>query len=238
MSKEPEGPQKPDPHQTGSQAESPDISHNPETPQQESPPEVDCEDGQAGVSEPKQHEDDSSWHDDPHHHDYEHEDHNSYDEHHDEHYYHGHEASQGDDNKRPSDSANVSVSRDDWSDGDDTLPDLDEDGEAFGGPVKSFLEHMEDLRWTLIRCVASVFVAMVVCLAGAPYLVETLAWPLTKAKQSLTENREGSLLKEDKSDILLRLTEKETLRLPIQSDLLEEARNQLNLPENYFLLRY
>ncbi len=231
MSKEPEGPQKPDPHQTGSQAESPDISHNPETPQQESPPEVDCEDGQAGVSEPKQHEDDSSWHDDPYHHDYDHEDHNSYDEHHDEHYYHGHEGSQGDYNKRPSDSANLSVSRDDWSDGDDTLPDLDEDGEAFGGPVKSFLEHMEDLRWTLIRCVASVFVAMVVCLAGAPYLVETLAWPLTKAKQSLTENREGSLLKEDKSDILLRLTEKETLRLPIQSDLLEEARNQLNLPE-------
>ncbi len=231
MSKEPEGPQKPDPHLTGSQAESSDISHNPETPQQESPSEVDCEDGQAGVSEPKQHEDDSSWHDDPYHHDYEHEDHNSYDEHHDEHYYHGHEGSQGDYNKRPSDSANLSVSRDDWSDGDDTLPDLDEDGEAFGGPVKSFLEHMEDLRWTLIRCVASVFVAMVVCLAGAPYLVETLAWPLTKAKQSLTENREGSLLKEDKSDILLRLTEKETLRLPIQSDLLEEARNQLNLPE-------
>ena len=48
--------------------------------------------------------------------------------------------------------------------GDDTMPELDENGEEFGGPVKSFLEHMEDLRWVLIRCVAALAVAMVACL--------------------------------------------------------------------------
>jgi len=110
---------------------------------------------------------------------------------------------------------------------DDGPTDIDENGEEYGGPVKSFLEHMEDLRWTLIRCVASVFVAMVVCLAGAPYLVETLAWPLTQAKQSLTENRETSLLMEQKSEILVRLTEKETFRVPIKTDLLDVVREQL-----------
>ena len=63
-------------------------------------------------------------------------------------------------------------------------------------------------------------------------LVETLAWPLQKAKQSLTENQETKLLEERKSEILIRLTEKETFRVPIQTDLLDEARNQLDLPDS------
>jgi hypothetical protein len=33
-----------------------------------------------------------------------------------------------------------------------------------GGPVKSFLEHLEDLRWVLIKSLAALSVAFVVCL--------------------------------------------------------------------------
>ena len=58
-------------------------------------------------------------------------------------------------------------------------PDLEE--EEDGGPVKSFLEHLEDLRWVMIRCGASLLVAMVACLAGSPFLVSFLTWPLQKA---------------------------------------------------------
>lgn len=60
-----------------------------------------------------------------------------------------------------------------------------DDGE--GGPVKSFLEHLEDLRWVLIKCIVAVLIAMFVCLAAAPVLVSVLKWPLlhplVKAKQ-------------------------------------------------------
>jgi sec-independent protein translocase protein TatC len=50
--------------------------------------------------------------------------------------------------------------------------------EAEGGPVKTFLEHLEDLRWTLIKVTASLAVAMLVCLIGSDYLVRFLSFPL------------------------------------------------------------
>ena len=56
----------------------------------------------------------------------------------------------------------------------------EEDG---GGPVKTFLEHLEDLRWMLIKCVATVLVAMLICLIGGNYLVKILTWPLTVAER-------------------------------------------------------
>ncbi len=47
-----------------------------------------------------------------------------------------------------------------------------------GGPVKTFLEHLEDLRWVLIRIVAALGVAMVGCMVGAPAITKFLEWPL------------------------------------------------------------
>ena len=235
MSKEPEGPSKPDQPQTDGQAEQSEASSSKELPKRESAPEAGDDSGQAlGQAdgehpEPSGEEPDHSVHphDDPYHHDYEHEDHDTYHAHHDEHYHHGHEEYQGDSHDEHATTTPVPFGGSSGGGDDDGPADIDENGEEYGGPVKSFLEHMEDLRWTLIRCVASVFVAMVICLAGAPYLVETLAWPLTKAKQSLTENRETSLRNEQKSEILVRLTEKETFRVPMQTDLLDEVREQL-----------
>jgi sec-independent protein translocase protein TatC len=61
-------------------------------------------------------------------------------------------------------------------------PDVDaEDG---GGPVKSFLEHLEDFRWLLIKCCAALAVAMLVCLIAANYVMAAIKWPLTHAKAS------------------------------------------------------
>jgi sec-independent protein translocase protein TatC len=53
-----------------------------------------------------------------------------------------------------------------------------------GGPVKSFLEHLEDLRWVLIKSVVSLAVAMLLCLIAGNYVVKILKWPLERAKLS------------------------------------------------------
>jgi len=47
--------------------------------------------------------------------------------------------------------------------------------EEEGGPVKSFLEHLEDLRWVLIKVIASILVAMTICMCAAPTIVKFLS---------------------------------------------------------------
>jgi len=54
--------------------------------------------------------------------------------------------------------------------------------EEEGGPVKSFLEHLEDLRWVLIKSGATLFVAVVICLLGGPVVVKVLMHPLEEAR--------------------------------------------------------
>src|SRR5580658_7295216 len=58
-----------------------------------------------------------------------------------------------------------------------------EDLEVEGGAVKSFLEHLEDLRWMLIKSAAALFVCMMVCLFGFKHFMSILNWPLKKAAQ-------------------------------------------------------
>jgi sec-independent protein translocase protein TatC len=50
-----------------------------------------------------------------------------------------------------------------------------------GGPIKSFLEHLEDLRWVLIKSLTAAGVAMLICLLAGNYVVEILKWPLKQA---------------------------------------------------------
>jgi Tat protein translocase TatC len=54
-------------------------------------------------------------------------------------------------------------------------------GHDEGGPVKSFLEHLEDLRWMLFKCAAVVAVGVLVCLLAGNYVVAVLVRPLQKA---------------------------------------------------------
>jgi sec-independent protein translocase protein TatC len=53
-----------------------------------------------------------------------------------------------------------------------------------GGPVKSFLEHLEDFRWVLVKVSISLGLAMLVCLVGANYVMAVIKWPLTHAPAS------------------------------------------------------
>jgi sec-independent protein translocase protein TatC len=56
--------------------------------------------------------------------------------------------------------------------------------EADGGPVKSFLEHLEDFRWVLVKTSVSLAVAMLVCLVGANVVIAVIKWPLSRATAS------------------------------------------------------
>jgi sec-independent protein translocase protein TatC len=64
---------------------------------------------------------------------------------------------------------------------DDHEPDRPE-MESEGGPVKSFLEHLEDLRWVLVKSVVALGIAMLLCLIAGNYVVQVLKWPLERAK--------------------------------------------------------
>jgi len=60
-------------------------------------------------------------------------------------------------------------------------PIVDEENDE-GGPVKPFLEHLEDLRWVLIKIVVSLVVGMIICLGASPLLVAFLEHPMQEAK--------------------------------------------------------
>jgi sec-independent protein translocase protein TatC len=60
----------------------------------------------------------------------------------------------------------------------DFSPEPPEDG---GGPVKSFLEHLEDFRWVIVKCAVALSLAMLVCLIGANYVITLIKWPMTRA---------------------------------------------------------
>ena len=49
--------------------------------------------------------------------------------------------------------------------------------EEEGGPIKPFLEHLEDLRWVLIKCIVALIIGMSACMAGTPYLIKVLTYP-------------------------------------------------------------
>jgi len=57
----------------------------------------------------------------------------------------------------------------------------DWDQEEGGGPVKSFLEHLEDLRWMIIKSAAALLVCMIFCLYGTAQIITILKRPLAQA---------------------------------------------------------
>jgi sec-independent protein translocase protein TatC len=56
------------------------------------------------------------------------------------------------------------------------------DAHEEGGPVKSFLEHLEDFRWVLVKSSVTLAVTMLLCLVAGNYVVGVLKWPLKQAK--------------------------------------------------------
>jgi len=61
---------------------------------------------------------------------------------------------------------------------------LDDQLEEEGGPVKSFLEHLEDLRWVLIKSLVALAVGVLICLIAGDRVVNILKGPLERAKIS------------------------------------------------------
>ncbi len=66
----------------------------------------------------------------------------------------------------------------------EAVEDIEQHEEEEGGPVKSFLEHLEDLRWVLIKSVVALSLAMLVCLIAGNHVVKVLTWPLNHAYTS------------------------------------------------------
>jgi len=60
----------------------------------------------------------------------------------------------------------------------DSSPEPPEDG---GGPVKTFLEHLEDFRWVIVKCGVALGLSMLLCLIGANYVTRIIKWPMTRA---------------------------------------------------------
>lgn len=57
----------------------------------------------------------------------------------------------------------------------------DESATADGEEVKPFLDHLEDLRWTLIKMIATLGIAMVLAFCFRRQIAAALAYPLTVA---------------------------------------------------------
>ena len=63
-----------------------------------------------------------------------------------------------------------------------------------GGPVKNFLEHLEDFRWVLVKSAAVVGLGMLLCLVGANYVIGVIKWPMTRAKVSYPGTNQIALI--------------------------------------------
>lgn len=59
------------------------------------------------------------------------------------------------------------------------------------GDEMSFLEHLEDLRGTIFRCVIAFLVMSGVMMCFLPYIADALEWPLSRAYGSIEEARKN-----------------------------------------------
>ncbi|MBI3874717.1 MAG: twin-arginine translocase subunit TatC [Verrucomicrobia bacterium] len=62
--------------------------------------------------------------------------------------------------------------------------------EEEGGPVKTFLEHLEDFRWLIIKCATAIMLTMVVLVFASNYLIAIMKWPLKRAAAISTDDRQ------------------------------------------------
>ena len=69
--------------------------------------------------------------------------------------------------------------RDHYGEEDPSAPNHEDQEE--GGPVKTFLEHLEDLRWVLIKSLVALGLGMLICLIAGDRVVSILKWPLSRA---------------------------------------------------------
>lgn len=72
---------------------------------------------------------------------------------------------------------------------------LDGEEEEGGGPVKPFLDHLEDLRWTIIKVLSALIISMVVCLVAGNWIVALLTWPLARAQELTAVTNQTAIIR-------------------------------------------
>src|SRR6266498_3974060 len=80
-------------------------------------------------------------------------------------------------------------------------PHPDENEEEGGGPVKTFLEHLEDLRWMLIKSGTALLIGMIVCLYATNKVVSIPKWPLERAALIQVGHKQKVLVKFGGEDV-------------------------------------
>ncbi len=80
----------------------------------------------------------------------------------------------------------------------DHIVNEEEDG---GGEVKSFLEHLEDLRWMLIKAGSALIIGMIICLCAVYKVVTILKWPLQRAALVQVGNAQKILVRLGEDDL-------------------------------------
>src|SRR5437879_11536342 len=58
---------------------------------------------------------------------------------------------------------------------------------------KPFLEHLEDLRWTIVKMAITLIVAMIICFAFRGMLVRVMQAPLHEIDQNRSEEHRSEL---------------------------------------------
>ncbi len=74
--------------------------------------------------------------------------------------------------------------------GTDGIDPLFDEKPGEGGPVKPFLEHLEDLRWVIIKVAVATLVGMTICLFASNQIVAMFKWPLERAAHLSTDPRQ------------------------------------------------
>ncbi|MFM8468428.1 MAG: twin-arginine translocase subunit TatC [Limisphaerales bacterium] len=72
----------------------------------------------------------------------------------------------------------------------ETIDPLFDEKPGEGGPVKPFLEHLEDLRWVIIKVAISLLIGMTFCLFAADRIVAIFKWPLERSTQISPDPRQ------------------------------------------------
>ena len=110
--------------------------------------------------------------------------HYQYDEHHHDHHAHDHAGEHG------TDHYGVPATTSGAGGGGDTIDPLFDDKPGEGGPIKPFLEHLEDLRWVIIKVAVAILIGMTVCLFAADRIVAMFKWPLERSTQISPDPRQ------------------------------------------------
>jgi sec-independent protein translocase protein TatC len=127
--------------------------------------------------------------------------------------------------------------------------------EEEGGPIKPFLEHLEDLRWVLIKCGVAVGLAILVCLLAGNLVVKVLMRPLerttmkfpTETRQvayfilgtnkfpiQLTTNMFGTNRFVNVSMVPVKIGDTDVLGLKVEPDVASEGSQKMNIPVTVF----